>query len=49
MDYHKVFRMTNLGTTSNIDTAGVCNPNPTPVPTPVVSPLPVPQLCAHRL
>ena len=38
-----IFRMTNLGTTSNIDTAGVCNPNPTPVPTPVApSPSPVP-------
>ena len=39
--------MTNLGTTSNIDTTGVCNPNPTPVPVPVpvpapVAPIPVP-------
>ncbi len=39
-----IFRMTDLGTTSNIDTAGVCNPQPTPVPTPVapVAPVPVP-------
>ena len=42
-----IMRMTNLGTASNIDTAGVCNPNPTPVPVPVpvpapVSPTPVP-------
>ena len=36
-----IFRMTDLGTTSNIDTAGVCNPNPTPVPVPVPVPSPV--------
>ena len=33
--------MTNSGTTSNIDTAGVCNPQPTPVPVPT-APIPVP-------
>ncbi len=36
-----IFRMTDLGTASNIDTAGVCNPNPTPVPVPVPVPAPV--------
>ena len=38
-----IFRMTDLGTASNIDTAGVCNPVPTPVPVPVPAPVaPVP-------
>jgi hypothetical protein len=36
-----ILRMTNSGTTSNIDTAGVCNPQPTPVPVPT-APTPVP-------
>jgi hypothetical protein len=34
-----ILRMTDLGTASNIDTAGVCNPVPVPVP---VAPVPAP-------